>query len=120
VVTIGGTPLDFAGPLVSASGVATLNILGFVRGKVGFSFEQKPVDVDVNADGFFFPSTPTGPGSIRGPPSFPDVHSATLTTLGLSILPDDHDASNGSEGLFIGVPGSVGLSVASRSLALAL
>src|SRR5581483_11060339 len=82
-VTPAGNPLDLDGALLQASGVATVDIFGFVSGSVGFSFSQQTVDVDVDGDG----TITTGAGwnpPVRGPPG-PDLEDATLTTIGLTV-----------------------------------
>ena len=80
-VTAAGVAIDFSGDLLRASGVIRINIFDLVSGVVGFGFEQQVVDVDVDDN-----------GSV-------DLVGATLTTLGLRIVPDDGNAGNGAEGL---------------------
>ena len=120
-LTVGsGHLIDFTTGVVRAAGSARINVFDFVSGRIGFSFSQQLVDVDVNADGIFNPAPLPSGTDIRGPPSFPDLNDASLTTLSLSVLADDGDSSNGSEGLTIGVPGGVGLFVSSGDLAVAI
>jgi len=119
-LTVGGTPIDFTTGVVRAAGSARVNVFDFVTGRIGFSFSQQLVDVDVNADATFNPEPLPNGTDIRGPPTYPDLNNATLTTLSLSVLADDGNGSNGSEGLSIGVPGGVGLFVASGDLAVAI
>ena len=115
-----GNLIDFTTGVVRAAGSARINVFDFVSGRIGFSFSQQLVDVDVNADGVFEPAPLPNGADIRGPPAFPDLNDASLTTLSLSVLADDGNASNGSEGLSIGVPGGVGLFVSSGDLAIAI
>ena len=106
-VTAAGVAIDLSGDVLRASGVIRINIFDLVSGVVGFGFEQQIVDVDVDDNGF---STAVGSTDLSG---------ATLTTLGLRIIPDDGNALNGAEGLFVGAAG-IGFSIASGSLALAI
>jgi len=69
----------------------TIDIFGFVRGTVGFTFETRTVDVDVHSNGSEI------------------LHGATLTLVSLTV-----------QDVFVGVPGSVGFHVTSGSLALAM
>ena len=62
---------------IAFTGVTTRNDGVKVTGKIGFSFEQRTVDVKVSA-------TET-------------LTDASLTTIALSILPDDGNAANGPE-----------------------
>ncbi|MDX6411750.1 MAG: hypothetical protein QOE91_1266, partial [Gaiellaceae bacterium] len=107
-VTINGNTIDFAGALLRAAGTATIKIFEFVKGDVSFTYEQRAIDVDADGDGVFAPGVLTGSAPARGPP---DLHSATLTTLGLNI---------GAGGLTIGIPDGPGLSISSGSLAVAV
>ncbi|HET6548786.1 MAG TPA: calcium-binding protein, partial [Solirubrobacter sp.] len=107
-LTVAGTPIDFTGAFLRASGRVDIELFGMVSGSVGFAFQQRAVDVNVDG-GQFQPADKI------------DLDNATLTTLALNILSDDGDPANGVEnGLFIGAPDkSIGFSVTSGSLAIA-
>ena len=107
-VTGPGGPIDFTGAFVRASGTASINIFDFVSGSVSFTFEQQLADIDADDDGDLVPSDVISEGTIRGPP---DLDNATITTLGLEIL---------APGLHVGVPGGIGFTIPSGSLALAV
>ena len=92
-VTILGTAIDLEGKLTRVSGVATIDIFGFVGGGVAFSFSQDTANVDTDGNGTF------------------DLTGATRTTLGLRILP--------GQGFHIGA-GGVGFNLQSGRLALAI
>ena len=111
-LVVAGIAVGFTQSLVRASGEASVDIFGFVTGKVAFSFERLTVDVDADADGDFSPADAILPDA-RGPP---DLAGATLTTIGLVILSDDANPANGEEGLFIGAPGGIGLKVSGGTL----
>src|SRR5262249_58962964 len=88
------------------------SVFGFVDGTISFSFKQQTVDVDLDGNGTIDLVTP-GTAWARGPPGTapgPDLHDATLTTLGLRIP--------GGQGLTIGPAGGPGFSIGSGSLAL--
>ena len=111
-LTVGGTGINLSGALLAATGTAHLNLFGFVDGTVSFSFQQQTVDVDVNGDGAIDLADTNGHWA-RGPPSSdpgPDLHNATLTTLGL-VIPVGGSLTIGA--------GGVGFSVSGGSLALA-
>jgi hypothetical protein len=99
-VTVGGTTFELAGEAFRATGTVRLDLFGLVSGVVGFGFEQRTVDVDLDGNGTT------------------DLDDARLTTLALRILGDDGDASNGVEGLFVGAAG-VGFTVDAGTLAIA-
>ena len=93
-VSAAGQVIDLAGQLLRASGRVDINLFDLVAGTVAFAFEQRTIGVQLAG------------GNLTG---------AKLTTFGLDVLPDDGDASNGVEqGLFIGVPGSVGFQLGLR------
>ena len=105
-------PVSLNGAFVQASGTASLRIFDFVEGTVSFVFRQQTVDVNADNDSVFDPSVlPTGLGA-RGPP---DLHNATLTTLGFAVL---HDATH--SGLTIGVATGPHFTVTAGTLALAV
>ena len=81
-VIVLGSKID-AGDKLRAAGVIRVNIFDLVVGKVGFAFEQRVVDVDLDYDQTI---------------GADDLNGATLTTLGLRILPDDNNVANGDEG----------------------
>ena len=83
-LSVGSNPINMTGAILSASGVATINLGGFVTGSVGFSFTQQTVDVDLNGDQVAITAQAWSANPARGPPG-PDVQGATLTTLGLTI-----------------------------------
>ncbi|MHB1243995.1 MAG: hypothetical protein ACYC1P_11455, partial [Gaiellaceae bacterium] len=113
-LVIGGVGIDLAGNVLRASGIARVDIFGLVEGRIAFSFEQQTVDAYVDPNATF--SVAGVPLGARGPPA--DLEDATLTTIGLRILPDDGNATNGSEALTIGA-GGVGFTVETGTLALA-
>ena len=51
LLRVGDSTFDFTGGKLRAAGLVELDLFGFVTGKVGFSFEQDVVDVDVNGNG---------------------------------------------------------------------
>ena len=111
-LTVGGTGINLSGALLAATGTAHLNLFGFVDGTVSFSFQQQTVDVDVNGDGAIDLADTNGHWA-RGPPGTdpgPDLHNATLTTLGL-VIPVGGSLTIGA--------GGVGFTVSGGSLALA-
>src|SRR5207248_5129531 len=120
LVQIGDDKLDFTGRFVRATGRAHVAIADFVTGAVGFTYQQQGVDVDVDAGGTFDPLTAANAATVATRAGGPDLHDATLTLLALEILPDDHDSSNGAEGLRIGITGGPGIKIASGSLAVAI
>ncbi|MHB1241813.1 MAG: choice-of-anchor D domain-containing protein, partial [Gaiellaceae bacterium] len=109
LLTIGGFGFDLPSAMLRARGTANIDLFDFVTGTVTYAFEQETVDVDADGDGIFNPAAALAAGGPRGPP---DVNNATLTRLGLGVDP--------TEGLRIGIPGSVGLSISSGTLAVAL
>src|SRR5262249_8478006 len=50
-LVVGGTPIDLSGALLEASGIAHINVFGFVDGTISFSFKQQSVNVDLNGNG---------------------------------------------------------------------
>src|SRR5205814_6768752 len=106
-LSIGGPGMDLAGALVQATGIATVKVFDLVSGTVAFTFQQQTVDADLNGDGIL-QTAQTGTAWARGPPG-PDLHSATLTTLGLSIVQ--------GQPLTVGV-GGIGLTITGGTLAV--
>ena len=77
LLTVGDVPIDFTGERLRAAGAVKLNLFDFVSGAVGFAFEQQKVDVDIDEDGTV------------------GMAGATLTTVGLRIIPDDGEGDDG-------------------------
>ncbi|MHB1244626.1 MAG: hypothetical protein ACYC1P_14695, partial [Gaiellaceae bacterium] len=109
ILSIGGFNFDLPSAMIRARGTADINLFDFVAGRISYAFEQETVDVDADGDGTFAPGFVPASPPARGPP---DLDNATLTRLGLTV--------EAPQGLRIGIPGSVGLNVASGTLAVAL
>ena len=106
-LTINSTPIDMSGSQLQASGAATVSLAsGLVTGAVQFSFSQTVVNADLTANGQYT-GQPTPTTSARGPPNF--LVDATLTRIGLYILP---------AGISVGL-GGTGLNITSGTLAIA-
>jgi hypothetical protein len=101
-VPTGGTPIEhkveYTGQRLRATGDITVDIFGFVTGRVTFSFETKTVDVDLDGGGF----DPTGGV---------DLDNATLTLISLAVP--------ATPGIFVGVPNGPGFSIKGGTLSVA-
>ena len=91
-VIVNGEPLELKGDLLRATGIVDVDLFDFVTGRVGFAFESRTIDIDLDANGTV------------------DLTDAKLTTIGLAILPE--------EGLDIGA-GGIGFHIDGGTLAVA-
>ncbi|MDX6411751.1 MAG: hypothetical protein QOE91_1267, partial [Gaiellaceae bacterium] len=81
--------IAYTGELFRATGQVTIDLLGFVTGHVGFTFETKTVNVHDTTHGI-------------------DATGASLALITLTV-----------NDLFVGIPGGIGLQVASGTLSIA-
>ena len=91
--------IDLEVGITAIGGTLTLDVFGYLEATATFELTRRVVDVDVDEDGF---------GTADATPA-DDMANASLLTVDLAITD-----------MFIGVPGSVGISVSEGNLTLAM
>ena len=108
---------DVADDLIQVSGTASVDLAGILSGTVLFGLQLQTVAVAVNRGTTL--QLPGSNGSWTAGPPGPDIASATLVTVGLSIDPSTCNGGDTSGCLTVGAAG-VGVSVTSGSVIVAV